>query len=157
ATASARLREALLNLALFTVLVHSGQPKGIAVSATFSRTLRSLEADGPRRRLASLGVAVLLAGWSAWSFLGRVAVYEVSASARLEVQSAAHCVAAPVGGKVARTDLAIGREVDAGEVLVVLDSEAESRAVAERRRRCEALEARRQPLRGEIQAEREAL
>src|SRR5262249_6158957 len=82
---------------------------------------------------------------------------EVTAQARLEVKSAAHAVAAQVSGQVVETGLAIGREVRAGEVLVVLDSEAEHRAIKERRARRDALEARLQALLVEIRAEEAAL
>jgi membrane fusion protein (multidrug efflux system) len=75
----------------------------------------------------------------------------------LEVQSAAHVVAAPVGGQVLRTRLTIGHEVLEGEELVVLDAEAERRALLEKRARRDALAARRQALQREIQAEQEAL
>jgi membrane fusion protein (multidrug efflux system) len=98
-----------------------------------------------------LGVG-LLAGWSAWLLLGRVTVYQTSDRARLEVGSSVHPIAAPVGGRVVETRLAVGREVAAGEVVVVLDSEAERRALAQARVRLGALAARRQALRREMAA-----
>src|SRR5215470_1319269 len=114
--------------------------------ATFSRTLRSLHADAPRPgRLAVLG-AVLLLGWSAWLVAGEVPLYEVTDQARLEVTSAPHPVTAAVGGRVVETRLVLGREVRAGDVLVVLDGQAERAAVEEKRARCQDLVARRAAL-----------
>jgi membrane fusion protein (multidrug efflux system) len=127
------------------------------MSAIFSRTFRSLEADRARPRGVEWLLALLFAAWGAWFVLGRITVYEVTPTARLEVTRAAHLVAAPVAGRVLQTNLAIGLRVDAGDVLVVLDSEPERRALAEKRTRCEALAARGQGLRSEIEAERKAL
>jgi multidrug resistance efflux pump len=94
-------------------------------------------------------VSALLAAWVAWFLLGRVTVYEVTDRARLEVKSAAHPVATQVAGKVIETRLAIGRDVKAGEALVVLDSEAEQRALREKQTQRNAVAARLQALRGE--------
>lgn len=102
------------------------------MAATFCRTLRFLDADRSRRAISGLLLAGLLTGWLSWLGLGRVTVYEVSATARLEVQTSAHPIAAPVGGRVAQTHLRIGTEVAAGDVLVVLDTETERRAIAEK-------------------------
>jgi multidrug resistance efflux pump len=126
------------------------------MAATFSRTLRSLEADGPRHRAITLLILALLIMWAVWSFRGRVRVYEVTQEARLEVDSAAHPVAVPVDGRVVETRLAIGRAVRAGAVLIVLDAEAQRLAIRERRARQGALAVRLDALRREIEAEREA-
>lgn len=125
--------------------------------ATFSRTLRSLDADVPPRRAARLLLAAILMAWGAWFLGGRVTIYEVTGRARLEVRSAAHPVAAPVGGRVDETNLAVGREVRAGEVLLVLDAGAQRLAIGETRARRDGLVARREALRREIRAEQEGL
>jgi len=57
------------------------------MSATFARTLRSLEADRPRRRMAAPLLGALLIAWIAWFGLGRVTIYEATSQARLEVQA----------------------------------------------------------------------
>ena len=73
---------------------------------TFSRTLRSLGADRSRRSTVGICVAALLLGaWAAWFLCGEVAVYEVTDTARLEVKSAAHPIAARLDGQVIRTKL----------------------------------------------------
>src|SRR5207245_347264 len=85
-------------------------------------------AEGFGRSLAGLlSAALLLGGWGAWFLLSRVAVYEVTRNARLEVDRAAHPIATPVAGRVAMTHLVVGQEVQAGEVLVELDAEAPRR------------------------------
>jgi len=95
--------------------------------ATFSRTLRSLDTDRSRWRGVSLLGVGLLAAWSSWLVLGQVTVYQMTERARLEVGSSVHPIATPVGGRVVETQLAIGQEVVAGEVLVVLyDDRAKS-------------------------------
>ncbi len=98
-----------------------------------------------------LGVG-LLAAWASWLVLGQVTVYQLTERARLEVGSSVHPIATPIGGQVVETRLAIGREVVAGEVLVVLDTEAEQRALEQARTRRRALTTRRQALLKEIAA-----
>jgi multidrug resistance efflux pump len=123
--------------------------------ATFSRTLRSLEVDDRRRRGIALLAGALAISWAAWFLVARVPVYEVAETARLEVEAAAHPVAPQVDGRVLATNLAIGREVLAGEVLVVLDAEQERLAIQERRTRRDGLVAKLEAHRKQIGAERE--
>lgn len=89
----------------------------------FSRTLRDLGADRFRLSLAGMAcVCGLLAGWIAWALESRITLYEVSASARLEIDRAAFAVESPLSGSVTGEHLSIGREVKQGDVLVELDS-----------------------------------
>jgi membrane fusion protein (multidrug efflux system) len=127
------------------------------MAATFSRTLRSLETDGSRRRLGALLVTGLVLAWAGWFVLGRVAVYEVSDKTRLEVRSAAHAVASPVGGRVVAAYLTLGRRVEEGDVLLALDAEEERHQLAERRARRDALAARLAAQRSEFESEQAAL
>jgi multidrug resistance efflux pump len=127
------------------------------MSVIFSQTLRSLEADRSHRRISTPLIGVLLLAWLAWFLLGRVAVYEVTDRARLEVKEAAHPVAAQVEGRVVETRLTIGREVRTGDVLVALDAEVERLEIEEQRARLAALDTRRESLRKEIRPEQEAL
>src|SRR5262245_65577936 len=110
--------------------------------ATFSRTLRSLDADRSRRRGVALALLALFGAWAAWLVLGRVPLFEVTETARLEVASAAHPITAVVGGRGVESKLRIGQEVRAGEVRVVLDAAAERRARREERTRRRELAAR---------------
>lgn len=124
----------------------------------FSRTTRSLDAARARPWTWTLVFALaLLAAWLLWFALGRVAVYEVSDQARLEVEAAAHPLMPAVGGRVVRSALAIGRQVRRGQVLVELEAEAESSGVAESRARHAGLAARLQALAAEIAAQEAAL
>lgn len=89
----------------------------------FARFARELDGSGRSAVMTAVVGAVVLAAWAAWFFLARVSVYEVSASARLEVERAPHEVDAPVGGRVVKSALVLGQEVRAGDVLVELDAD----------------------------------
>ena len=123
------------------------------MAATFSRTMRSLNADGFRGLAWTLLLTtVLLIAWLAWFFLARVAVYEVSDLARLEVQRSAHPIEAPVAGQIVTASLSVGRSVQRGEVLVTLDTSSLGLQLAEEQARSEALSGQREALGGEIEA-----
>jgi multidrug resistance efflux pump len=127
------------------------------MTTAFSRTLGTLD-DRSRLRwlLPSCRLGLLLA-WLAWFGYAPITLYEVTEQARLEVHSAASPVAAEVAGRVEETLLAIGRVVQQGEVLVVLDAQAERLALAERRARQHGLATQLQALQREIEAEQAAL
>jgi membrane fusion protein (multidrug efflux system) len=127
------------------------------MSATFSRTVRSLETGRPRPPVIRLAGAVLVAGWAAWFVFGRVTVCEVTDKARLEVAATAHALQSPVAGQVVETRLAIGQEVYAGDVLVRLGAAPEQLALRERQVHRAALAARLHALRKEIEAEQQAI
>src|SRR5262245_17387722 len=96
------------------------------MATPFSRTLRSLAADRPRRSAVSLALGVaLLAGWLAWMFVARVAVYVTSPEARVEIDKVAHPIQAPLSGRVVAVSMELGKQVHAGDVLVELDVEAQ--------------------------------
>jgi len=108
--------------------------------------------------MLALGLgAALFVGWTAWMFLARVAVHEVSASARLEGERAAHPLEAPVSGRVVTNALALGRQVDADEILVALATEPERLGIEEARRRTGALGPQLEALRSEIALQEQAL
>jgi multidrug resistance efflux pump len=122
----------------------------------FSRTIRSLNAESSRLSLMALiAVAVILGGWSLWFVAARVAIYETSEAARLEVDSAVHPIEAAVSGRVIRTNLAIGREVRAGEVLVEMEFDAQRLQLIEEEARVAAANAQLGALRGQTGAERQ--
>jgi len=89
----------------------------------FARFARAQDASS---RMVVTGVlgGVLLAAWSAWFFLARVGLYEVSRSARLEVATAPYDVDSPVAARLLRSALVLDRQVQQGEILVELDAEA---------------------------------
>lgn len=128
------------------------------MAAPFSRTARSLANDGARSAQVAWALAALcLAGWAAWMLLGRITVYEVSRQARLEVASAPHALVNDIAGQLARTQLVIGRQVQAGEVLVELDSSAARLKLQEEEARANAIAPRQAALRAEIAALQAAL
>lgn len=97
------------------------------MAAPFPSTLAFLEADErvlPRRVIAI--ALLLLLTWGAWLVLSRAPVYAVSEDGRLLAAGAASPVQTPVAGLVVETRLALGAEVKARDVLVKLDSTAES-------------------------------
>ena len=96
------------------------------MATSFSRTLRSLRADRSTSLVVTILVGgVLLAAWSWWMVAARVAVYEATPTARLEVERASHPVQAPVSGRVIVASMPLGREVEVGDVLCELDVDAQ--------------------------------
>ncbi len=127
------------------------------MSTAFSRTFRSLRADGFAPPAAGLAVAACLAGaWGCWSLLAQVTRHEVSASARLEAEQAATPLQSPLAGRVQSTHLSIGREVKAGDLLVELDTSVEQLQLSEERARLAALGPQLRALNEQAAAEEEA-
>jgi membrane fusion protein (multidrug efflux system) len=69
-------------------------------------------------------------------------VFEVSKSARLEVQQSANPVAAAVAGKVVESRIVLGQEIHTGDVLVTLDLGREQLRLDEEKTRLAAYEPR---------------
>jgi multidrug resistance efflux pump len=124
----------------------------------FSRTFRTLEAEpeGRSRFAIFMGILILVA-WGAWFSLARVSVYATSASARVEVVRATHPVDAPTGGSVISVDAELDRAVKKGDVLVLLDDQAQQLALAEARARAAGLGPQVEATRAQIEAEERAL
>jgi membrane fusion protein (multidrug efflux system) len=116
--------------------------------------MRSLDVDAGGRGIGWIAFAVvLLALWLAWFLLAQVRVYEVSESARLEVNQQIHPVTAAIAGRVVAERLTLGASVAEGDVLVELDSDAERLALVEERARIAALAPPLAALRDEVTAE----
>ncbi len=108
----------------------------------FERTWRALRRDAFATHAMLIGAGVvLLALWCAWFALARISVFETSDHASLEVEAQGYPVAARIDGRVLRTSLELGRSVEAGEVVVVLDSGPEQMALSESRARSASLRA----------------
>lgn len=107
--------------------------------------------------LGMLLVAVLLSAWTIWFFLARLTLYEVSATARLEVSEATHPVEAYVTGRVRATYFILGQEVQSGDVLVELDADAHRLRLEEERARLTALIPKPALLRDEVSIREAAL
>ncbi|HEX4382716.1 MAG TPA: HlyD family efflux transporter periplasmic adaptor subunit [Myxococcales bacterium] len=85
--------------------------------------MRSFDADAFRVYGAVLIVAiVILASWLTWSVAARVSVVQVSSAGRVESVSAVHQVESAVAGQVVSAPRKLGEAVDAGDLLVELDS-----------------------------------
>lgn len=127
------------------------------MSTTFSRSMRSLKADGfCSSTLGLLLGATLLGLWVAWFFFSRVALYKVSDRARLEVDPGVYPVEAPVTGRVVVSRLVLGQEVHIGDVLVELEADAQRQRQEEERARIVTLSAQLDVLRREVMAEEQA-
>lgn len=127
------------------------------MAATFDCTIRSLKTDGSRRKRRGLFlVTVVLGAWAAWFCLGRVSVYEVSETARLEVPSQARPVAALVPGRVVESRLVLGQQVEAGDVVVQLDDSTQRLALDEGRARLDDLRTRLEAVAKEIESGKQA-
>src|SRR5262249_8777838 len=90
-----------------------------------------------------VGVLLVLAGLSTWGVLARVPVYAVAMHIPLALDPALQVVMTPVSGQVRVTHLQVGREVQAGEVLVEFDSTAQRLQLEEAQQHLVALEAHR--------------
>lgn len=125
---------------------------------SFSRSLRSLEADRFRWSLLGIFVGVLLfALWFGWFLFARVALYEVSAEARLEVGREPHEVMSLVSGRVLRSAMELDREVEEGEILVELDADEIRFQLEEKRADVAGLSDQLEQVRREIEAQDRAL
>jgi multidrug resistance efflux pump len=127
------------------------------VAASFPHTLRALETNGTRPTIFGLIlITAILAVWSAWLWRGQVAVYEVSTTARLEVEHV-HAVGATVGGRVAASYLALGRRVRRGDVLLDIEADRETLETNEERTRLTSLNGQVAIIATEIVKEEQAL
>jgi multidrug resistance efflux pump len=132
--------------------------QGPSASSAFSSSLRSLRLDsfGPSG-VVLLITSIFLGIWTAWFFLARVSVYSVSDQARLEVDRAVPPVGASVGGKVIAVRMAVGSEVEAGDLLVELESDVGRLQLAEERARRTSLMSQPDAFNQEIAAEERTL
>ena len=81
--------------------------------------------------------------------------YEVSDTARLEVNGAAYPIQANVSGRLVASQLVLGREVRAGDVLAELESNDERLSLQEERTRLASMGPELGALRSQMQSEQE--
>lgn len=112
-----------------------------ALGLPLSQSLRAIERErGPAALLFVGALAALLGAWTAWLAFGSVELRATSVRARVEVDHRIFRVDAPVAGTIARISAVLGRPVEAGEVLVELDSSVERRRIDEEKVRLGALD-----------------
>lgn len=85
-----------------------------------------------------------------WFFAARVDRYEVSESARLEVDGSVYPVQADVSGQIVSSSMTIGKTLQAGDVLLVLDAAKERLSLAEEKAKLMSLRPQLAALRREI-------
>jgi membrane fusion protein (multidrug efflux system) len=122
--------------------------------AEFGRSRRSLNRDGFGRSIAGVLVAgSLLAAWLVWFLTVPVARYEVTEEARIEADSSTHVLQAPVAGRVVLSNLTLGREVEAGDILVAIETDMQRLQVKEEEARAAMLEAEWRAVRAQLASE----
>jgi len=123
----------------------------------FAKTLGALNTaghTGPLMRLGA-GIAILGAlGW--WMAKVPVSLVETSSEARVEIAAAATVVQSALIGRVTQADLALGRRVQAGDVLVQLDALPEELQKRETEARLHAIPPEVAGLQAQIAAEESA-
>ena len=126
--------------------------------APFSRTTRALATDSPRGALlAWLLAGLALLAWLLWFTAGSVQVVELSRRARLEARAAPQPLTSDLSGRVLASRLQLGQRVQAGEVLVTLDSSRLALQWREERSRLDTVAPRLAALRDEIAASTAAM
>ncbi len=106
------------------------------MASNFHRIGRSLTTDNGSKSITVIAIGLLLVlAWLFWAFHAQVAMYEVSDSARLELNASTYPVQASLAGQLVASTLTLGKQVQAGEVLLELDSSAEQLSLAEEQAR----------------------
>lgn len=101
---------------------------------SFYRVKQSLRADSGIRSAIGLLIALALGtAWLVWAWQARITRYELSESARLELDGAAYPVQANAAGKLVSSTLVLGKEVHTGDVLAELDDNDQRLSLQEER------------------------
>lgn len=128
------------------------------MTATFLRTTRSLRSTGRlESRLFLTAAIALMLGWGIWFGVSRLAVYEISDSARVEVIHAVVPVQSDAAGLVVQRHFKLGDDVRKGDVLVELDAESDRRALTEARTRADGLQRQLDGLARQLESEENSL
>jgi len=93
------------------------------MKTAFSLSYARLLADRGHWTASLLALASLaLGGWTWWAVRAPVTLYEISSSARVELDAATYPIQSPLSGRVVKTNLRVGETVRSGEVLVEIDA-----------------------------------
>ncbi|HEY7305325.1 MAG TPA: HlyD family efflux transporter periplasmic adaptor subunit [Bryobacteraceae bacterium] len=121
---------------------------------SFQRVKHLLRADSGLKSVAGVLVALGLGtGWLVWGWQARITRYELSDSARLELDGAAYPVQANAAGRLVASALVLGREVHAGDVLAELDDDDQRLNLQQERTHLMSLEPQLVALRAQMQSE----
>lgn len=101
---------------------------------SFHSITQSLRRDsGISTALASVIGLALFIGWGVWACYAQIRQFESSESARLEITSSSYPIQANKTAELKESHLVLGRQVQAGDILVELDSSAEELSLEEER------------------------
>src|SRR4051812_36081282 len=126
------------------------------MSQSFPSVHHRLRNDRGLTSTVALCVAILfLSAWLAWAFLARITRYEVSDSARLEVDAAPYPIQANIAGRLVRSNLVLGKEIQAGEVLAEIDTQTEELSLREEQTRLLELQPQISALHAQLEAQGE--
>ncbi len=110
------------------------------MATPFVRTLRSIKQDNSSFALLTWALVLLLFGaWLAWFMLIRISVYEVSQTARLQVEHASHPVSNAIAGTIVSSKLRLGAQVQQGDILLELEANNERLRLHEEQTRLEGI------------------
>lgn len=126
------------------------------MSQSFPSVHHSLRNDrGLTSTFALCAGLVFLSAWLTWAFWARVTRYEVSDSARLEVDTAPYPIQSSLSGRLLRSNLVLGKEIAEGDVLAEFDAQTEELSLREEGTRLSELQPQIDALHAELQAQNE--
>jgi len=126
---------------------------GTAFSLTFSRLLADRGRSAAR---ILLGAVLLLGAWCWWAAKVPVTLYEVSSTARVELDAATYPIQSPLLGRVVETSLRVGQVVRRGDVLVEIDAMPDRLQLQQEEVRAQGLTPELRRLRAQAAAEENA-
>jgi multidrug resistance efflux pump len=123
----------------------------------FSRTFARLLADRSRSTGVTMAAGgLVLAAWCWWATHAEVALYELTTSARIELDASTYPVQSPLLGRIVTANLHVGQVVRRGEVLVEIDAAPEALQLRQEQVRAAGIEPELERLRSELTAEERA-
>lgn len=102
------------------------------------------------------GAGVVLAAWCWWATHTEVTLYEVSTSARIELDESTYPIQSPLLGRIVKANLHVGQVVRRGEILVEIDAAPEQLELRQEQVRAQGIEPERQRVGSELAAEERA-
>lgn len=127
------------------------------METAFSKTYTALLAERGRSYSLTLAAALLaLVAWTWWAAKSEVTLYEVSTTARMELDSATYPIQSPFAGKIVKTHLSVGKEVKRGDILVEIDSEPDQLQLKQEQVRALGMSPELEGLRAQLASEERA-